>query len=279
MAVGTMKNCNIALTGLPHSGKSLTCHLLNKLPDVVALDEPMVARKLARWKFHVLICKRVERFFTKSRESLRTRRAAISRHVSGEVMPKPDEVMGQGGSKGEIRFDKVLSHNFLLVISHGPGFTALLETLSQRVPTVAVIRNPLAVLASWNSVPIQPFVVSSGHAPAAERLDKGLRQTLARLSDRTERQIHLLSWFFEGYRRVLPEASILRYEDIVSSEGRALRVITPQASCFDVALENRNKDRGYDREFLYTLGRRLLETDGPYWTFYTRGSVEQLLQE
>jgi len=274
-----MKNCNIALTGLPHSGKTLTCHLLNKLPDVVALDEPMAPRKLARWKFHVLICNRIERFFTKSRESLCTRRTAISRHVSGEVIPKPDEVMRQGGAKGEIRFDKALSPNFLLVINHGPGFTALLETLSKRVPTVAVIRNPLAVLASWNSVPTRPFLVSSGHAPAAERLDKGLRQTLARLSDRTERQIHLLSWFFERYRKVLPEASILRYEDIVSSEGRALSLITPYISSLDVALENRNKERGYDQELLHTLGRRLLETDGPYWTFYTRESVEQLLQE
>ena len=106
-----------------------------------------------------------------------------------------------------------------------------------------------------------------------------MKQILGRISDRTERQIRLLSWFFERYREVLPEKSILRYEEIVSSGGQALRVITPHASSLNVALENRNKNSVYDRGFMYVLGKRLLETDGAYWTFYTRESVEQLLEK
>jgi len=275
-----MKNCNVILTGVPRSGTTLMCHLLNKLSNVVALDEPLEAFT-TRWSFHVLICKRIDRFFAQSRRSICTRQTAISKHVGGEV---PSNTFGDQrddsgwrrrlAARGEIHIDKVLTPNFLLVIKHPSVFTAILESLNKKFPTFAVIRNPLAVLASWNSV---PFRVSNGHAPAAERLDKGLRQTLARMSDRTERQIQLLSWFFERYRRVLPEASILRYEDVISSRGRALSVITPQASCFDVALENKNQNTVYDRELMQVLGKRLLETEGPYWTFYTKESVEQLL--
>jgi hypothetical protein len=36
-----MSENDVVLTGLPRSGTTLTCHLLNKLPDTVALHEPM----------------------------------------------------------------------------------------------------------------------------------------------------------------------------------------------------------------------------------------------
>ena len=36
---------NIVLTGLGRSGTTLTCHLLNKLPDTVALAEPIAPGK------------------------------------------------------------------------------------------------------------------------------------------------------------------------------------------------------------------------------------------
>ncbi|HEV8712247.1 MAG TPA: hypothetical protein VGX03_05390 [Candidatus Binatia bacterium] len=243
----------------------------------------MNVKKQARWRYHVVICKLADRFFATARWSIYTRQTAISKHVGGEVPSntvgdEPDEsgLRRILDARGEIRLGKVLTPDFLLVIKHPSAFTAILESLNRRFPSYAVVRNPLAVLASWNSI---PFALRRGHAPVAERLDKPLRQTLACMGDRTERQIHLLSWFFERYRRVLPEESILRYEDIVSSEGRALSVITPRASCFATALENRNRNTVYDRELMRVLGNRLLETEGPYWTFYTRESVEQLLQE
>jgi len=278
-----MKNCNVILTGVPRSGTTLACHLLNRLPDTVALDEPIDFNKLIRWRHHVLICKYINRFFRQSRRSISTRQTATSKHVGGVVVTNhldnqrdDSESRKKMVSKGEIRIDKALGSDFLLAIKHPAMFTAILESLSKRFPTYAVIRNPLSVLASWNCV---PFPISNGHVPAAEQLDRRLKQILGRISDRTERQIRLLSWFFERYREVLPEKSILRYEEIVSSGGQALRVITPHASSLNVALENRNKNSVYDRGFMYVLGKRLLETDGAYWTFYTRESVEQLLEK
>jgi len=39
MSFGTAQD--ILITGLPRSGTTLTCHLLNKLPNSVALHEPL----------------------------------------------------------------------------------------------------------------------------------------------------------------------------------------------------------------------------------------------
>jgi hypothetical protein len=36
-----LNQTNIVSTGLPRSGTTLTCHLLNKLPNTVALHEPI----------------------------------------------------------------------------------------------------------------------------------------------------------------------------------------------------------------------------------------------
>jgi hypothetical protein len=273
-----MNQFDIALTGLPRSGKTTTCYLLNKLPDVVALDEPMEAFKLARWRFHFLICQRIEHFLAQSRQSISAQHAVISKHIGGEVLPKPDGLGRKVGSRGEIRVDKPLPPDFLLVINHGPAFTALLETLCKKIRTVAIIRHPLAILASWNGVRKVPFKIATGHAPAAERLDTTLRKNLARIDDTIERQIHLLGWFFHQYRAFLHENAILRYEDIISSGGRVLKLISPQACTLDLAFPGRETAPVCDTEPLRKIGRRLLETNGPYWSFYSRQSVEQLLE-
>ncbi len=36
-----MQHNNIILTGIPRSGTTLICYLLNKIPNTVALHEPM----------------------------------------------------------------------------------------------------------------------------------------------------------------------------------------------------------------------------------------------
>jgi hypothetical protein len=44
-------------------------------------------------------------------------------------------------------------------------------------------------------------------------------------------------------------------------------------------MENRNANKLYDYEGMLQIGERLLASEGAYWEFYTRESVEQLLNE
>ena len=243
----------------------------------------MRAKKFAELKDHEDICWSIMRFCDEQRMSIHTRKRAISKNVAGVV---PDNPVGAGrsdaglrqsiASKGEIVIDKELSRDFMLIIKHNSAFTAVLEGLVKRFPVYAVIRNPLATLASWSSV---AFNVQRGYARAAERLDSDLKEKLAAIDDGLDRQIYLLGWFHGQFRRYLPEQSIIRYESVIESGGGALSIVRPEAKDLSEPLESRNVSQLYDRQGILRIGERLLKSEGAYWESYTKESVERLLNE
>jgi hypothetical protein len=278
-----MRNNNIVLTGLPRSGTTLTCHLLNKLPNTVALHEPIEFREILKFKTHQDICFYIAEQFESMRDSILIDKTAISRQIQGRI---PDNNFGDDKnldsglrknlvSIGTVDINKKLEPNFLLVIKEPGIFTAILKNLVEQFPTFAIIRNPLAILASWNTV---PFHVTKGRTPIA-RLDIALAQGLAQIKDRIDRQIYILSWFYEQYRIFLPDSSILRYETIIASGGKALSVIQSQIQMVQHSLKNKNLNPLYDREMMLLLGDKLLNSEGAFWNFYSRESVEILLKE
>ena len=93
-----------------------------------------------------------------------------------------------------------------------------------------------------------------------------------------DRQFILLNWFFDAYRQHLPEKAIVRYEDLVSTGGRALASITPAASALEHTLKSRNRAPVYDPNLTRELGERMLATEGAWWAFYTRDSVRALIE-
>ncbi len=275
---------DVILTGLPRSGSTLTCHLLNRCADTVALHEPIPMADLARDFSGEALVEEVARFYADTRRSLLETRRAVSKRVGGKV---PDNTFGEarGGSDnlrrslashGEVSFEgKELSPDFLLAIKHNAGFAAMLDGLRGRFACYGIVRHPLAVLASWNSVNL---AVQQGHVPVGEQIDAGLRGVLANIDDRTERQLYIVEWFFERFGRLLPRGSILRYEDMVASGGRALAVVTPAAADLEEPLASKNKNPAYDGERMAELGRKLLGRDGAFWEFYTRESVEEMIR-
>lgn len=276
-----MKKDNaIVLTGIPRSGTTLVCYLLNTLPGVVALDEPMDVRATFRTSDHDQIRKRISHFFLDMRNSIQIHKRAISKNVKGRVTDNHggayDEQSGARtfkGSRGEIAVEKELGDDFSLLIKHPFQFTAMIETLADHFPVFAIIRNPLAVLASWNSV---TFPVRRGSNPFAKTLAPALAVRLEGIKDRIERQLCYLSWYYERYLAILPEHSIIRYEDIIASGGKALKTIVPQAEGLNEPLENQNLNKLYDCDLVLSLAQRLVKTDGFFWRFYSRESVAEI---
>lgn len=285
---------SILLTGTARSGTTLSCHLLNKLPDTVALHEPMASGPMAVGRLSELgsyerMGQAVESFCEEQRTSLHERKRARSKEQGGAV---PDNHVGAARTrkhlwgkalrrrsrsvrKGEIVVEKELSEDFTLVVKHVSAFAALLGELVKRFPVYAIVRNPLPVLASWNSI---DFNLRRGHVPAAERIAPDLEAALRSIDDRLDRQIHVLAWAHAQFRRHLADQSIIRYESIVETGGSALSVVEPTASDLDQPLENRNQSALYDREELLRIGERLMESEGAHWESYTRESVERLLE-
>ena len=302
---------NVLVTGLPRSGTTLACELLNLVPDVVALDEPMNRFMLTqdaipavphrRRKGRLpwagarrarparagldadLVADNVGHFLDRSRASITDRGMALTRHVEGRVLgSKVADDYEAGGlrgklfARGEIHVDKPLSPGFVLVVKHNSAFVAVLPHLATRFPVTAIVRNPLSIISSWQTV---PFPVQQGHATIAELLDPELALALSRIDDRVDRQFFLLGWFFRHFRDDLPDGGFVRYEDVVASNGAALAAVVSGAADLARPLTNRNRSAVYDPSTAGALGRRLLDTDGPWWHFYTPDSVRQLLPE
>jgi hypothetical protein len=269
---------NVLITGTPRSGTTMTCHLLNMLPDTVALHEPM---QTGQFKGEDGPVAAVERFCEEQRLSILERGLAISKQVGGAVPANPVGTSRTNSglrkrvvSKGQIAIDKELSPDFTLAVKHCGSFTATLDRLVTRFPVYAIVRNPLAMLASWSTV---EFAVQQGHVPVAEGLDSDLKSTLASIDDVLDRQIQVLIWFHERIRRYLPEEAIIRYESIVETGGKALAVVRPDAAALAEPLQSQNTSGLYDHERMVQIGERLLKTDGAHWESYSKESVEHLL--
>jgi hypothetical protein len=275
---------NVLITGMPRSGTTLVCSLLNKLPETVALHEPMNVWEFAECRDAGAVGDLIENFCAETRKSLREHGFAISKHVGGKI---PDNVadnqVNRAGTRlrrtehGRVVVDKPLSQDFTLAVKHPGAFSALLETLSKRFECYAIIRNPLATLASWNS--LARFPLKDGHSPIGEKLDVDLARDLAAQSDPTERQIHILEWFYDRFRRFLPERALIKYEDLIVSRGRELAKFFPAAAELEEDLTSKNLNKYYDRALMADLGERLLRREGPIWNFYSKRDVETLLRD
>lgn len=269
---------DIVLAGLPRSGSTLTCHLINKLPDAVALNEPMNIGHFKDQPDKEAICNNISEFFVRMRGALEKTGTAMSKHIDGVVPDNPvlhertsDGLRRGAAILGSVDFSKNLPDNFTLVVKHPSTFAALVPELINHFTIYATIRNPVAVLSSWNSVSMP---IQDGHAPKGENMDTELRDKLKEIPDRLDRQMHLLCWFFERFS-LLPAENIINYETLISSEGSCLRSLAASAASLKEPLESRNQSDLYDAELTPVLVERLLrERDAAFWDFYSRESVE-----
>jgi hypothetical protein len=272
---------NIVLTGPGRSGTTLACHLLNKLPDALALAEPIAPRKFEHLMPDVeAVCEGIERFYRRMRRTALTRGTVISKHVGGLV---PDNTMAVvDGTRqnvaewGEIATGKELKPGFYLAVKQPGLFTALLPVLVQRFSCYAIVRNPLAKLASGST--LMGRKRARPKPPAGPRYDPDLAALLKGAdSDPSGQKLVILDYYFGRYAEYLPPEHVVRYEDIVRSGGKALGVVVPSAELLDEPLELRNLNPLYDRDEMLRIGERLLASEGAYWLYYSRESVEALL--
>lgn len=271
---------NIIITGIPRSGTTLTCHLLNKLPNFIALHEPMKPSQYFELTIDSVVDK-IRCFFSEQRESIMRDKNAKSRSVAGAV---PDNHIGninECTGKREnlvdgdiIAIDKPLTKNFCLAIKHPNMFTALLQILSIHFNCYSIIRNPLSVLLSWNSVDMN---VSEGHVPAAEAFDKNLSNKLKNEKNKYVRQIIILDWCFSKYKANLNEMQILRYEKIIETGGKALSVICDAAKKLNEPLKSKNTSLLYDNSIRTVLAELLSDYNGCYFDFYDKKDFLKLI--
>lgn len=270
----------VILTGLPRSGTTLTCHLLNKLANSVALHEPLIPLDLAGYERSNIV-EIILKYFAAQRDQILQTGTAVSKSFAGQVPDNP--MAGIDPKTGKrirvldgrlVQIDKQLTQDFCLAIKQPAFFTAILKDLVavDSLSCFALIRNPLSVLLSWNSVEMP---VSRGRVPAAEAFAPELKSNLDQIENVYDRQIFLLDWFFQQYLTYLPTKQILFYEATIQTAGKSLAVINPLANELAEPLYSKNNNSLYNNDLKQLLLEKLLnKTEGAFWHFYTK---EQLM--
>jgi hypothetical protein len=239
------------ITGIPRSGTTLCCKLLNHRADVVALHEPINPGAMP------------QSFTTKDAlhsisEQIMQFDSAIEQGLpfshgdkGGLTIDNPVGLNTENGvrqvvaKRGEVQLPARDKNSYELIIKQNALFTALMPELALLYPMVCIVRNPVDVLLSWLTVDLP---VNRGHIPAGERFDNILKTDLLE-PDCLKRQIIIYQWFIQAFLKSgLP---IVRYEDIVSSDGAILEHTLGWQVTERAALST--QEREFEKHTLLTL--------------------------
>lgn len=267
---------DIILTGVPRSGTTLACKLLSNIPDVVALNEPI---RGGQFRSREEALDGIAEFYATTRQSILEKGVATARAVGGKMTDNHfARVRGKRErlvTKQEIKINKDLTPDFILACKHNALFTILQDQLLSDYPVFAFVRNPVAVLGSWGSVNVP---VSRGVVRAMDHLLPEVSGELNQLGSLEERQLFILDWYFRCYLE-LPRKNVIKYEQVVATNGAALSVINRGAADLTEDLNSYNRSSIYDWEKLDGITRKLLDSDNACWSFYERREVESLVDK
>lgn len=250
--------------------------LLNDLDGVAALDEPFDREVLSRLDARSFV-PFIEETFEKERQSiLESGFAHSTKEIGGNGLGNhygdTDRQTGLRSRKvdyGRISIKKSLSPDFTLVIKHTIPFTGVIDDLTLSYPTFALVRNPLAILASWNSI---DAAYRDGEIQDYARALTGDLYKRLSVQDRYERQVRLLEWHFEKYLAIPPQ-HVIRYEEVVESRLNRLRVITGGMGFRGTTGKARRSSEELDLLFRKLTAR---PDSSPIFCFYDRDSIEDM---
>ena len=271
---------NLLVTGIPRAGTTLLVHLLNQAENVLALHEPIAPEMFQKCVDSAQAVDIVTRAVDDLRRSALDHGVVVTKQAAGQVPANPVAPSVEGALRqeqvtlAEIPVGRPLSADFRLIVKHNALFTALLSQLTH-FEIFAVVRNPLAVLLSWDSVNLP---VNQGRIPMGERFDTALHQHLNATEDNLDRQLILLKWFFDHYR-ALPAERVIRYEEVVASDGSNLAPLMGQHFSSAQPLHQQIGNQRYSRETLRRLCDRLAGDAALFSGFYSPDDVTRLAVE
>ncbi|MBC3764930.1 sulfotransferase domain-containing protein [Neptunicella marina] len=212
------------ITGIPRSGTTLCCKLLNQSKDIIALHEPINPgtwpKNFSTTQAVETIQRQIDDFYS----AIVTGQPFENGEQQGLLIDNPVGTESKGGirqvvaRRGQLTLEPRPAGSFHLVVKQNALFTALLPELASQYPMVCIVRNPVDVLLSWMTVDLP---VNRGRVPAGERFSQQLRYALENKSV-IDKQLVIYQWFIDKFMdSSLP---VVRYEDVLVTGGGALHV-------------------------------------------------------
>jgi hypothetical protein len=215
-------NPPICLTGIPRSGTTLCCKLLNQRDDVIALHEPINPSELPHSMSNQSVATYIGAQINRLEKAIQEGLPFPHGDKGGLQIDNPVGETSQFGirrvvaKRGAIQIAPRPAGSYQLLVKQNALFTALLPELKEHYQMMCIVRNPIDVLLSWLTVDLP---INRGHIPAGERFDAKLKSSLVGLN-RLQRQLVIYQWFMTTFLDSgLP---IVRYEDVIQTNGQML---------------------------------------------------------
>ena len=277
-------NRNLVVTGIPCSGATLVCGLLNRLPDVVVINKPEKLSELVDLKWS----NRQHQEVVDSFETIR--HALVNRHDEfiSKGLSNPFFLFLQPWRKANARLEHASLHEifeakrylpkeFTLAVKWLDPFETWMQEVACQFRCCAVVRNPMGILSEWRN---QSGPLQFGRAPEIEKNDRHLTDRLDGAANALDRRLILLDWYFRRFAN-MPEGSFIhRYEDVVATNGESLAAVLPSAMAIPslpgTPLENQNSRVHDDLVASTKEFQALVAYDGhACWSLYGMTEVEE----
>ncbi len=258
---------DLIVTGIPRSGTTLTAALIDGLEDAVCLSESVWqdtwSREMATPDDYV---QRLVDDFVHVRRDLLTGNVIVDRRrADGTPVCDYFHKGDAGRDDGKPPYELVdfrrsgLSENFLLGMKHNAHYSCVLPQIVAQpaFAVIAIVRHPLEVIRSWQSVDIP---ISQGRLPAAERFWPEIADIARQTNDILLRQVLVYERFCERFIALRGKLALLRYEDIVREPDIVARTVGKN---FSRTMPIRIRDRSRKDSADGTTIRRYLRTHCP----------------
>ena len=241
------KKRNVLLTAIPRSGSSLLVHLLNQIPNCIALNEQSYTSLLFS-------------FYWKLRRDINKGRPIPNKYSSkGQLTTNTIDQ----GTRIEYLPVEIENPNFVLSHKQTVPYLDRLDMLVKDGWEIWVlVRDPLYTLASWKRCPAH-FSISQLNPPC-----KAFAEISFSSEDLDIRRIETWNYLARRIDLLRDSLNILRHEDIIQNPQKALypfcekyNLIIPDFN----ELESRNKPNAYEN--IDTNFRALVKEKCESWRF------------
>ena len=246
------KRDNIIVTGVPRSGTTLVCALLNNLENTICLREP---EEHVKWLRDVgsadEYVDRIKNDFQDIRDNIKLGKAIFDRSsVGGEMLTNYFPDRKDVNERRKVSFEmknvdyQMLKNKFTLATKHNVEYASVLPELiqSKQFLFICPIRNPISTILSWNTLATP---VSQGAIPMSRYYWPEVNESIVNVDSLLHRQVIIFDMFCKRFYEYKNDINVVFYEDLLKNQN-GLSGIVGRKQQAKIELTNKNKSIQYD---------------------------------